>query len=299
MASLDRLAWAEGLSLVDFGLRIGIRATEPGILEGSLPHLPPGSRVAETPEVESLYSVVVRQQDPTRPFYALYSAQHLLTATSELEAVHRTIAEEVHLHVARGAVGKVFVHAGAVGWKGTGILIPGVSRSGKSTLVAELVKAGATYYSDEYAVLDDQGRVHPYPKPISLRNGDGLASKPVPAEALGGKAGRKPIPVGLVLATRYEEDKRWSPRRLSAGKGALKLLEHAIPARRVPERAMRTLGAVVAQAQVLNGVRGDAKEMVDSVLQRVRAPRAAKRPTSPRMPAPRAGARIRWIEEGG
>jgi hypothetical protein len=31
--------------------------------------------------------------------------------------------------------------------------------SGKTTLVKELVKAGATYYSDEYAVLGGDGRV--------------------------------------------------------------------------------------------------------------------------------------------
>jgi hypothetical protein len=31
--------------------------------------------------------------------------------------------------------------------------------------VAELVRAGATYYSDEFAVLDSRGRVHPFPRP--------------------------------------------------------------------------------------------------------------------------------------
>ena len=59
---------------------------------------------------------------------------------------------------------RVFVHAGVVGWKGHAIVIPGRSRSGKTTLVAELVKAGAEYYSDEFAVLDAEGRVHPFPE---------------------------------------------------------------------------------------------------------------------------------------
>ena len=39
--------------------------------------------------------------------------------------------------------------------RGRAIVIPGRTFSGKSTLVAELVRAGATYYSDEYAVEDE------------------------------------------------------------------------------------------------------------------------------------------------
>ena len=60
----------------------------------------------------------------------------------------------------------LFVHAGVVGWQGKAILIPGRSFSGKTTLVKALIEAGATYYSDEFAILDRQGLVHPYPLPL-------------------------------------------------------------------------------------------------------------------------------------
>ena len=52
----------------------------------------------------------------------------------------------------------VLVHAGAVTWRGSGIILPGPSRSGKSTLVIALLEMGATYYSDELAVLDPSGQ---------------------------------------------------------------------------------------------------------------------------------------------
>ena len=55
------------------------------------------------------------------------------------------------------------------------LLIPGATFTGKTTLVQALVQAGATYYSDEYAVLDDAGLVHPYPRPLSIRSTDGSA----------------------------------------------------------------------------------------------------------------------------
>jgi hypothetical protein len=42
------------------------------------------------------------------------------------------------------------------------MVLPGKSFAGKTTLVAALVRAGAEYWSDEYAVLDANGDVHPY-----------------------------------------------------------------------------------------------------------------------------------------
>ncbi len=38
-------------------------------------------------------------------------------------------------------------------------MIVGRPQSGTSTLVAELLRAGASYYSDQYAVLDREGRI--------------------------------------------------------------------------------------------------------------------------------------------
>src|SRR4051794_20574153 len=65
-------------------------------------------------------------------------------------------------------------------------VIPRVSHSGKTTLVAALVRAGATYYSDEYAVFDAQGSVHPYARPLGIRDGNGDRPRRCPVQELGG-----------------------------------------------------------------------------------------------------------------
>ena len=108
--------------------------------------------------------------------------------------------------------------------------MPGLSFSGKTTLVRALVEAGAVYYSDEFAMLDEAGRVHPYARQLSFRPPDG---RPVDlrAEELGGVAGTEPLPVGMVIVTRYRPGGVWQPRQLSAGAGALAMLEHTIPSR--------------------------------------------------------------------
>jgi len=133
--------------------------------------------------------------------------------------------------------------------------------------VKALVKAGASYYSDEFAVLDERGRVHPYPIPLVMRpDRDGTPRMTYRAVELGGVAGVGPLPVGLVLLTRYVSGTRFRPRSISAGRAVLGLLANTLPARRRPGRVLDTLTQVVAQASVLRGTRGEAEETARHIL---------------------------------
>jgi hypothetical protein len=182
------------------------------------------------------------------------------------EDVVDAFESSVHLHVAEVAPRRVFVHAGVVGWQGQALLMPGRSHSGKSTLVAALVRVGATYYSDEYAVLDERGLVHPYPLPLSLRAGPGARAIRHPVETLGGGTASKPLPIGLVVVSRYKAGAIWRPRRLSAGHGILALLANTVSARRQPAMALGTLPRVVAHAVMIKGARGEAREVAPRLL---------------------------------
>ena len=174
---------------------------------------------------------------------------------------------ESHLqhYIAEAAPRRVFVHAGVVGWRGRAILIPGRSLSGKTTLVAELVRAGATYYSDEYAVLDQRGRVHPYARRLSIRR-DKFEFERRAVETLGGSRGSRPLPVGLVVVTRYSPGARWRPRSLSAGQGALALLDNTVSIQRQPEVVFPVLKQVASRIPIIRSARGEAGQVVDSIL---------------------------------
>src|SRR6185436_16438379 len=130
----------------------------------------------------------------------------------------------LQLTVAEFAPRRVFVHAGVVAWNGKAIVVPGSSFSGKSTLVAELLRAGATYYSDEYAVIDERGRVHPYPRQLRIRAADSTWPKRVNATEFGSSIGLKPLPIGVVVSTRFKEGARFRPRALTRGKATLELM---------------------------------------------------------------------------
>jgi hypothetical protein len=160
---------------------------------------------------------------------------------------------------------QVFVHAGAVAWRNRAIVVPGRSHSGKTSMVRSLVHAGARYLSDEYAVIDELGFVHPYPRPLGVREPDGSSHR-VPVESLGGTAVTDPMPIGLVLATSYRPGAQWTPRRGTRAKSLLTLLDNTLIARRDPERCLAFLGQAVAGAAILTGERGDAGTIVPELL---------------------------------
>ena len=280
MEKVDRLGWAVGFSLKSYGVRIGIRSNDPAALASACQHLPNEWETVSSPLVDRVYSIMIGSKDSRangRRLNLLYSDEVRLARTSDLDGVLETLESDLRLFVAELATHRVFVHAGVVGWKGQGIVIPGRSYSGKSTLVAELVRAGATYYSDEYAVLDSRGRVHPFSKPLELREEGEFRQTKFTAAELGGQSGTKPLPVGLVLMTQFKRGARWRPRKLTAGRGVLEMLFNTVSARRSPERALATLQRVTAHAEILKGVRGDAAEVVDALLRRVAGGQNGKR----------------------
>src|SRR6266516_1994590 len=227
MKKVDRLGWAVGFSLKSYGVRIGIRSNDPAALDRVCRHLPSEWENASSSVVDRVYSILIGGKGPragVRRLNLLYGDHVQLARSLDLDLVFETLESDLRLFVAELAKHRVFVHAGVVGWKGKAIVIPGRSYSGKSTLVAELVHAGATYYSDEYAVLDSRGRVHPFLKPLEIRNDGDTRQAKVSIDELGGQSGKKPLPVGLVLVSHFQDGAAWRPRRVSPGKAVLELL---------------------------------------------------------------------------
>jgi hypothetical protein len=267
MEKLDRLVWAEGLSVRAYGVQLGLRASEPGVLGPLLERLPPEWKPASSPLVDRMYSYIAGGQAPgsrVRRFHLLYIDHARVARDHAIDRCLEALEIDARHTVAALSKQRVFIHAGVVGWRGGAIVIPGVSFSGKTSLVAALVRRGATYYSDEYAPIDSRGRVYPFAKPLSIR-GDG-ERRP---EELGGAAGRGPLPVRAIVEAPFRKGARWRPRSRTAGQGALVLLSNALQGRGDPARTMTAVRAAAAGALVLGGPRGEADEMADELLARV------------------------------
>jgi hypothetical protein len=269
MEKLDRLGWTDGIAFTCHGARIGIRVNNSSILERISAHLPPGSKASRSPTVNSLYSLYVGGESgrpKMRNYNLLYAGAERIARTMELDEVFETLESTLHFNVAVGARHRIFVHAGVVGWRGQAIVIPGRSMSGKTTLVAELVQMGATYYSDEFAVFDADGRVHPYARPLMVRESANERQKRYRVEMLGGRAGTRPLSVGLVSLTEFKPGAKWHPRLLTPGQSLLALMDNTVLARLRPEAALKSLKPVALGAIVLKGKRGEAREMAERLL---------------------------------
>jgi len=160
------------------------------------------------------------------------------------------------------------VHAGVVLWGGRALLLPGATHAGKSSLVAELLRTGATYFSDEYALLDSEGYVHPYPRPLLLRNGC-PNSIPVLAGECNAPIGEGPAPVGWILFLEYQPDGAWSVSSVPQSEAVLALLRNTPHAWADSPDLVGVFRRAVAGATCYGGYRAGAVDAAGQILQLV------------------------------
>jgi hypothetical protein len=161
------------------------------------------------------------------------------------------------------------VHAGAVVLGERALLMPGATHAGKSSLVAELLRRGATYFSDEYALIDSGGRVHPYPRPMLLRNGSPEQYPVLPREC-NASVGNAPVPVGWILSLEYKPNGAWSVELVPQSEGLLTLLRNTPHVLAETPDMLGAFQRAVAGATCYAGRRSEAVNAADQILRLVR-----------------------------
>ncbi|OWK32794.1 HprK-related kinase A [Sphingomonas mucosissima] len=122
----------------------------------------------------------------------------------------------MNLQMALGQRRFLLLHAAAVERNGRAIVLTGESGAGKSTLAALLQTRGWRLMADEFVLLDPaSGLVHPFPRPVSLKN----SAIDVVAEELTGA--------------------HWGPLMRDTPKGAIRHLVPAADALAAAERPAR------------------------------------------------------------
>jgi hypothetical protein len=240
-----------------------VSASTPELIERIRPLLPPGWKPCPSSTVEFRYSLVA---DDKGTFELTRNASPLAgTDGMPLDLALVVLDSQIRLYLGRMSPETIFIHAGVVAHAGKSIVMPAASFGGKTTLVEALVKAGAVYYSDEFAVIGRDGLVHHYAKPLSVR-GDGLAQTDHAVESFGAVAGDEPLPLGMIVITTYKPGAEWKPQRLSPGVGAMALLVNAVPAQERPEEVMHAVSRAAEDAVVIESERGEADEVAPLVL---------------------------------
>jgi hypothetical protein len=255
------------IAFESYGAAARVCTNSQEVLDEIEPLLPPGWRPAR-PEDAPERLGLLREEDGT---YSVYLGIRRVSEDQGLKLSLVVLDGQIRGHVALYSPHMTFIHAGAVAHDGVAMIFPGKSFSGKTSLVSALVRAGATYLSDEFAVLGEDGLVHPYAKPLSLRAESGTSQVDQHVSELGGVAGVDAQPLGVAVVTTYRPGAEWRPTRLTPGEGALALLSNAVPARQRPRETMQAITRLLQNAVVLQGERGEADELADELLGLVRS----------------------------
>jgi hypothetical protein len=171
----------------------------------------------------------------------------------------------VRIRVAEYAPDHVFIHAGVVSIGGQALVLPGRSRTGKSSLVKELVSQGAIYYSDEYAVLDSGANVLPFPKPLSIRTGSEGVQEDLDPACIGA-TGTETVPCGMVLLTEFQDSAIFAPERLSPASGIMEVLKHTVPVRRNAKFSLKVLKKLTLRAIIVQSYRAESNEVAINLI---------------------------------
>ncbi len=207
-----------------------------------------------------------------------------VTTASSLREVFYAFLNHVHSMMFERTRDLLLVHAGCVSQGDVAVLLPADPGSGKTTLVASLVRAGFGYLSDEIAPVDPQsGLVHPFPRALIVRKsslrlfGDVPAStglspvtyknrRFISAQDLGAETVRGPRLPGLVVVPRFEPGAETSLTPLRPAETAIELWQHVMNLRNLAAApALDAIRRVAVRVRGYRLVTGDLNEGIATV----------------------------------
>jgi len=251
-----------------YGVRVEIRSNDAGVVERAkevaTKALLGDLRIVHSNTVDH---VVELPRTKSGSYKMILNGETVAGGTRSAFKFFKFFDAMIRVTIGEYAVDRVIIHAGVVSWKGKGIIMPANSFQGKSTLTAELVKNGAVYMSDEFAVLDAEGRVHPFARTLSMRRDDpSYTPYNLTAAELGGTSATEPVSVGTILLTGYKPGARWRPRILTPGEGVLAMIPYTLSLRHKPNFSLKVLNSVASHAIIASSRRDTAENFAKTFL---------------------------------
>ena len=209
-----------------------------------------------------------RRHQPTEPLEARFglSDSWMIVPDREQSGTNPSLEAWDHLQteLTLFAVSRltrlVPVHAAAIAWEDSVLMVPAAPEGGKSTLALAAHEAGAMVLSDEYTLIDpDTGLVTGWTRSVRRRNPDG------PADLVDIAVPSDPLPVGLVALVHYDPaGEGWQA--ISPADATVKILSHTICTRSRPDDALDAVLKVTRSARAVSGGRGEAREAIGQLL---------------------------------
>jgi len=263
-------------SLDASGLSIAVRGDcEQTLAQLNRYLLPWVPRETSLPVAPDLSFLVTRTDQADR--FHLSLEDRVISPSEAMPYLFTLMQHEVDETLIGRLTDRAAIHAGVIALGGKAILLPGQSGSGKTSLVHELVRRGARYFSDEYAIVDPRGLVHRYPRALMIRD-DKQVQHPVLAAEIQ-SAGKTPVAgdgaiasapdpaaPGLILFLQYEPGSSFDVHPITHGETLVGLLANTPHVLAEKPEIMAPLMAAARSAAGFEGRRGDVAQAADEIL---------------------------------
>lgn len=171
------------------------------------------------------------------------------------------------------------LHAGAVHRRGHGIVLPGSSGKGKSTLTAWLCSKGYQYLTDELIFLGDDAKMIPFVRPVNLKTREPIVSDQFAEtnkdQILFSEGGATMIPHRLlnndfsqetpiathILFPEYKKGASAELKPVSPAKSVFMLLQSHVNARNLPSHGVTSLANIARKCQSFSLIYSDFQEV--------------------------------------
>ena len=222
-------------------MTLGFRADKPEALRVMVDLVDSlGAEPCPEEEVEYLYSYRGGgQRGRLKDYHLLYSGARLIVRTLDAEVLGIALQRDFKVLVGVASPECFCLRGGAALWKGRAVVVLGPEGAGTTTLLTALQRQAAPILADSFLLFDRE-------------TGHLLAPERVP--------------VGLIVATRFESRQPFRPRRLTPGEAAVQLFGAAPAAALQPRPLLSVLARVAASVPVYQGERCNAASAARSLL---------------------------------
>lgn len=264
----EEIDWKLNFGFECYGVKIDLRTDSLEMENVLRKMLPEVGRISDFGDSQTIVSLLTSQKKSINGLY--FNEEPALKFEKYRDVLLEGLIDKFLIILSISSLPKnIYLHAGAIVWNNYGIMLPGESYSGKTTLVKEFIKAGAVYITDDLTVLKGTGELLPFPRTLAIRTDSGRELRT--AESFGARTLTKRSQLKIILFTEFEEKARWEPRKLPPGQAVMKLMSNFYykPAvRQAPAQIVKTLARLTGEIEIFTSKRGDAGSVIDWVAER-------------------------------
>lgn len=212
----------------------------------------PGSKA------EKAWTIFRLENQVEKDILRLWRDEKLLIKESSAGIMANHLMSQACFTLAHESRGGLLLHSAAVQAAGKGIILPGETGSGKSTLTAWLISHGYRYLTDELIyIANSTNTVNGFARPLSIKSparpllldilkgekpkSEMLRSEPVDMiapELFGAEIVEGDSSFGLIIFPQYQPEVKIEMRQLSKAQAAFELMKCLANARNLPQHGM-------------------------------------------------------------